>query len=167
MQPKSQMLYSMVSTNWCYTKSMEKIVQNNINNNGSVIIKDDHNIRRTRIFSINKLTVRKLYSTLISNIENKPTSQIYFKKMFPCKPIKWDEIYLLPRKVTYSKYLQCFQPKILSNIWIILYLNNKLHTSKLSNGLLCSFCKYENEYVLPYVLLVYVLFICFCYSHKT
>ena len=76
---------------------MEKINQNNINNNGSVIIKDDHNIRRTRIFSINKLTVRKLYSTLISNIENKPTSQIYFEKMFPCKPIKWDEIYLLPQ----------------------------------------------------------------------
>ena len=163
MQPKSQMLYSMVSTNRCYTKSMEKIAQNNINNNGSVTIKDDHNIRRTRIFSINKLTVRKLYSTLISNIENKPTSQIYFEKMFPCKPIKWDEIYLLPREVTYNKYLRCFQTKILSNI---LYLNNKLYTSKLSNRLLCSFCKYENEYVLPYVLLLYILFICFCYSHK-
>ena len=99
MQPKSQILYSIVTTNRCFTKSMEKIVQNNINNNGSVTIKDDHIIRRTRIFSINKLTVRKLYSTLISNIENKPTSQIYFEKMFPCKPIKWDEIYLLPRYI--------------------------------------------------------------------
>ena len=163
MQPKSQILYSIVTTNRCFTKSMEKIVQNNIDNNGSVTIKDDHIIRRTRILSINKLTVRKLYSTLISNIENKPTSQIYFEKMFPCKPIKWDEIYLLPREVTYNKYLRCFQTKILSNI---LYLNNKLYTSKLSNRLLCSFCKYENEYVIPYVLLLYILFICFCYLHE-
>ena len=76
-----------------------------------------------------------LYSTLISNIENNPTSQIYFEKMFPNKPIKWDEIYLVPHKVTYNTYL-------LNNI---LYFNNKLHTSKFTNSPLCSFCKHENK----------------------
>ena len=97
-------------------KAWKNIVQKNINNNGPITIKDHHIMRRTRIFSINKLTVRKLYSTLMSNIENKPTSQIYFQKMFLSKPIKWDEINLLPRRVTYNTCLRCVQFKILNNI---------------------------------------------------
>ena len=64
-------------------KAWKNIVQNNINNNGSLTIKDHHVIRRTRIVSINKLTARELYSTLMSNIENKPTSQIYFENNVP------------------------------------------------------------------------------------
>ena len=59
--------------------------------------------------------------------------------MFPNKPIKWDKIYLLPRKVTYNTYSRCFQYKILNNI---LYLNNKLYTSKLTTSPLCCFCKH-------------------------
>ena len=78
----------------------------------------------------------------MSNMENKPTSQIYFEKMFPNKPIKGDDIYLLPRRNIYNTYLRCFQFKMLNNI---LYLNNKLYTSKLTNSLPCSFCKHENE----------------------
>ena len=72
-----------------------------------------------------------MFSTLMSNIENKPTCQIYFEKMFLCKSIKWDEIYLLTRKVTYNTYLRCYQYKILNNI---LYLNNKLYTFNLTNS---------------------------------
>ena len=77
------------------------------------LIKKDHHItRRTRVALINKLTSRESYSTLMSNIENKPISQIYFEKFFPNKPIKWDKIYLLPRKVTYNTYLLCSRYKI-------------------------------------------------------
>ena len=42
--------------------------------------------------------------------------------MLPNKPIKWVEIYLLPRKVTFNTYLRCFQYKILNNT---LHLNNQ------------------------------------------
>ena len=59
--------------------------------------------------------------------------------MFPKKPIKWDEIYLLPRKITYNTYLRCFQYKVLNNV---LYFNNKLYTSKETISPLCSFCKH-------------------------
>ena len=55
---------------------------------------------------MNKLTVKELYSALRSNIENKDSPQIYFEKMVPNKPIKWDEMFLLPGKVTYNTYLQ-------------------------------------------------------------
>ena len=57
--------------------------------------------------------------------------------MFPNKPIKWHEIYLLPHKVTYNTYLQCVQYKVSNNI---LYLNEKLYRSKLTNSHLSSFC---------------------------
>ena len=77
----------------------------------------------TRIVSINKLTARELYSTLMSNIKDKPTSQIYFEKIFPNKSVKWEELYLLPRIVTYNTYLRWFQYKIYKKT---LYLNNKL-----------------------------------------
>ena len=62
------------------SKTWENVVQININNNSSLTFKDHHIIRRTRILSVNKLTASELYSTLMSDIENKPTSRIYFKK---------------------------------------------------------------------------------------
>ena len=61
----------------------DAIVENNINNNGSLTIKDRHIIRSTRTVLINKLTVRELYSTLMSVIGNKSASQIYFKNNAP------------------------------------------------------------------------------------
>ena len=64
-------------------KARKYIVENNINNNGSLTIKDRHIIRSTRTVLINKLTVRELYSTLMSVIGNKPASQIYFKNNAP------------------------------------------------------------------------------------
>ena len=70
------------------SKYWKNIIQNNINNNGSLTIKDHHIIWRTRIVSVSKLNARDLYSTLMSNIENKSTSQIHFEKMFENKPIK-------------------------------------------------------------------------------
>ena len=62
------------------SKTWKDIVQNNINNNGSLTFKDHHILQSTRILSINKLTARELYSILMSNIENKPTSRIYMEK---------------------------------------------------------------------------------------
>ena len=52
-----------------------------MSNNDFLTIKDHHLklIRRTKIVSINKLPATELYSSLMSNVENKPTSQIYFE----------------------------------------------------------------------------------------
>ena len=32
---------------------------------------------------------------MVSNVDNKPTPQIYFGKIFPNKLIKWEKLYLL------------------------------------------------------------------------
>lgn len=53
--------------------------------------------------------MRELNSTLTSDIEKKPQEKKrilhLFQKMFPNKPIKWNEIYLLSRKVRDNTYL--------------------------------------------------------------
>ena len=60
------------------------------------------------------------YSTVTPNVKKKPTSQIYFQKIFLNKLIKYDKC------ICYcNKYWQCFQSKILDNI---LYSNKKLCT---------------------------------------
>ena len=48
----------------------------------------------SRIISTNRLSAK----TLVSNVENKPTSQIRFDKIFPNKLINRDKIYPLPQK---------------------------------------------------------------------
>ena len=47
-----------------------------------------------------KLSAKELCSTLISNVESKHDPRLYFGKIFPIKLIKWDKIYLPPKKVT-------------------------------------------------------------------
>ena len=86
-------------------KAWKNNVQNNINNNDSFTIKDHYIIQSTRILSINKFTVRKLYSTLMSNIENKPISQIYFKKFSQINLSNGTKYICYQTKVTYNTYL--------------------------------------------------------------
>ena len=62
---------------------------------------------------------------LISKIENKPSSNIYFENLFNDFNMDCTTIYMLPCLVTYNTYMQSFPYKILNNV---LYLNKKLHT---------------------------------------
>ena len=70
------------------------------------------------------LTAKDLYIKLISMTNYKPSSQTYFDNLLQnnlsgC----WDQIYILPRKITLYSYMRCFQYKIIKNI---LFLNKKL-----------------------------------------
>ena len=68
-----------------------------------------------------KLTSTKIYSILISKVQNKPSSNIYFKNLFNDVNMDWATIYML-------HIMQSFQYKILK---IVLYLNKKLHTFRI------------------------------------
>ena len=67
----------------------------------------------------------KIYSILISNIVNKPTSSIYFEKLFENTALNWSEIYLLMRLATNDTTLCSFQYKILYDL---LFFTKKLYT---------------------------------------
>ena len=79
---------------------------------------------------------------MIANDNPEPSSQIYFKNMFKTDNLPWEQIYLLPRKVTIDSYLRCFQYKIINNI---LFLNKKLFCFNLTNSPFCSFCSKNEE----------------------
>ena len=57
-----------------------------------------------------KLTAKEIYIKLISLTNCKPSSQIYFDNLFQNNLSgSWDQIYILPRKVTVYCYMRCFQ----------------------------------------------------------
>ena len=61
---------------------MEKIIfdYNDINEND--LCQNHHVIKEARILPLEKLSSNEIYSILISNIVNKPTSNIFFDKLF-------------------------------------------------------------------------------------
>ena len=66
-----------------------------------------------------------------------PTSQQYFKTLFPRLNLDWKLMYLLPQILPKNTSLRSFQYKILNNV---LYLNHKLFQLKVSTTTFCSNC---------------------------
>ena len=100
------------------------------------LCQNHHLIKGARILPLDKLSSKKIYSILISNIVNKPTSNIYFEKMFENTTLVWIKVYLSPRLANIDITLRSFQYKILNNV---LSLNKKLYTFGITNTALCSF----------------------------
>ena len=72
----------------------------------------------------------------------KPTS-----KILESTNLNWNEIYILPRKVSIDTNLHVFQYTILNSI---LFLNESLFKFKKVPSPLCSFCKSANETLLHF-----------------
>ena len=95
----------------------------NINEND--LCQNHHVIKGAGIVPPHKLSSREVYSILIQNIVNKPTSNIYFEKLFENTTLDWNKIYLSPRLATIDTTLRSFQYKIPDNVF---FLNKKLYT---------------------------------------
>ena len=91
---------------------------------------------------MNKLNRATLYDILIDANKIKPTSQTYFKNLFPNFKPDWKRINLLPRSVTLDSSFRMFQYKLLNNV---LYLNNMLFRFKIVDSPLCSYHNEEEE----------------------
>ena len=91
------------------------------------------------MITADNLAAKEIYINLISMSNCKP-SQIYFNNLFQNNC--WDQICILPRKVTVYSCMRCFQYKIINNI---LFLNKKLYIFGISETPLCSFCHTKEE----------------------
>ena len=100
-----------------------------------------HVIKVARILLSDKLSSKEIYFNLVSNIVNKPTSNIYFENFLKTQ-CDWSLICLLPRLATIDTTLHSFQYKILNNV---LFLNKKFSKFGITNTALCSFCKIFEE----------------------
>ena len=117
------------------------IIKQNPCNVSDLFIYDHHVIKGARILTLEKLSSKELYSLLIK-FTNKPSSNVYFEKIFPNMKLDWRKIYILPHITTVNTYLHSFQYRILNNI---LFLNKKLFVFRKKNTSLCSFCNKEEE----------------------
>ena len=79
-------------------KSWKLAVLRNKGNCKNIIYLNHHLIKNNQILAIEKLIPKELNSLSIV-LENKlPSHQKYFSNIFPNLQVKWNEIYLLPRK---------------------------------------------------------------------
>ena len=89
-----------------------------------------------------KLTAKEIYINLISMTNCKPFSQMYFDNLFQSNfSACWDQIYILPRKVTVYSCMRYFQYKIINNILFLRENLNRLEHE--DNSIRCQLpCKY-------------------------
>ena len=139
---KNNMFFQWAQLKHAIPPGWKKIIfdYNDINEND--LCQNHHVIKGARILPLDKLSSKEIYSILISNIVNKPTSNIYFEKLFENTTLDWNKIYLSPRLATIDTTLRSFQYKILNNV---LFLNKKLYTFGITNTALCSFCNAVEE----------------------
>ena len=91
------------------------------------------------------MKVKEVYAKLLRPLVQKSTFQKTIEKLLANDDINWQDVYMIPRKVSISSSIRTFQYKILNNI---LYLNRKI--SKFDQGVshLCSLCLKEPEDIL-------------------
>ena len=110
--------------------------------NENDLCQNHHVIKGARILPLYKLFSKEIYSILISNIVNKPTSNISFEKLFENTTLDWNKISLSPRLANINFTLRSFQHKILNKV---LFLSKRLNTFGITNTALCSFCNAVEE----------------------
>ena len=94
----------------------KKIIYDCSNIKENNICHNYHVITRGRILPLKKLSSKEICSILIRKIVNKPTSIIYFEKLFENTTDDRNKIYLLPRLATIYTTLRSSQDKILNNV---------------------------------------------------
>ena len=83
---------------------MKFIITEDDENATSFMIHDHHLIKGSKVVTFHILTSTETYSKLMSKIQNKQSSDIYFENLFN----DYNVLYMLP----YNTYMQSFQNKI-------------------------------------------------------
>ena len=84
-----------------------KLTENKINSQ-NISYLNHRLIKRSQIYSFEKLTAKKLYLVSLQHEATAPTSQKYFESNIRDLPLQWKHIYTLPRITTIDSKLRCF-----------------------------------------------------------
>ena len=103
-----------------------------------------HLLQLTRQIPISELTSKMIYTILLHEKVEKPTSQQKIENKLNIA-IEWPQAYTIARQTTLDSYGRYFHFKCTHNI---LYLNERLHKIGFSQSPLCSYCKTTNETML-------------------
>ena len=72
-------------------------------------LRTSHHTKKKDYFN-KQISKKELDSTLVSNVENKSTSEIYFQNNFSDKLIKWDKIYYYHGKLHVYDVTHIYDP---------------------------------------------------------
>ena len=67
----------------------QRIIKKPYKDAPNLIIHYNHVSKDTRVFTLDKLTSTEIYSILISKVQNKPSSNIYFENLFDDNDSDW------------------------------------------------------------------------------
>ena len=85
---------------------------------------------------------RGVYLDLVEKIKIAPTAESKYEDIFSAHDLRWEQLYLLPRKATLDSKTREFQYKLLHRIF---YTNKILHKMGLVSLPMCSFCGKTEE----------------------
>ena len=74
----------MDTINRIYSRKLEIYFHKNHENDVSLISHNHHVIKVSRVITLDKLAPVEIYSILISKVQNKPSSNIYFENLLIC-----------------------------------------------------------------------------------
>ena len=118
-----QMKYYFSGLNWNmqFLRDGKKTLDySDINKSG--LYQNHHVIKGARILSLDKFS-KEICSILISDIVNKPTSNIYFQKLFKNTTLDWSKVYLSPCLANINTTLRSFQYEAFN---IVSFLNKNM-----------------------------------------
>ena len=102
---------------------------------------DQHLIKCEKMIPVDKLNSRIFYDMFVVKISSSPTSQKYFDRHFGPN-LNWEEIYMLPHRITLDSSTRYFQFKLSHNT---LFLKSRLFRLNHVPDSLCSLCNNFNE----------------------
>ena len=144
LHSRGKMLYKWFQLLHEISSQCKRIIKTTNDLCANMVYLDHHLVKNNRIDALEKLHAKEIYSLIISQDMSTPTSQQYFKTLFPHLNLDWKLIYLLPRILTKNTSLRAFQYNVLSNV---LYLNHKLFQIRASTNSLCLYCNQHDETV--------------------
>ena len=125
-------------------KTHRDIILKDKGNAKNAVIFDQSILRKSQIYSLNKLTSKELHLILVDVNAVELTAQDYFEHLFEASQFNWVQIYFLNRNTTLDTKTDMFQYKVLHNI---LYANKMLlRFGKVTCP--CSFCKLHDETIM-------------------
>ena len=82
---------------------MENYYHKNYENASNFVIHDHHLIKDSRVIALDKLTSTEICSILISKVQNKPSTNIYFENLSNDYNTDLAANYMLPCLIKYNK----------------------------------------------------------------
>ena len=126
-------------------KSRKDAILKDKGNAKNLVNFDHHIVRKSQIYSLNKLASKELYLILVDANTVKSTAQDYFENHFESSDFNWKKIYFRIGNTTLDTKARMFQYRNLRNT---LYVNKMLFKFRKVISLRCGCCILHEETIM-------------------